>query len=89
METNKKDLFEINIYFEKDKENINNIEIDLYMAKNVDIVFVSRGENNKKSIKAITKEINDTFLNENIVSIIMDSLNNINFPYTYTSKLSF
>ena len=89
METNKKDLFEINIYFEKDKENINNIEIDLYMAKNVDIVFVSRGENNKKSIKAITKEINDTFLNENIVSIIMDSFNNINFPYTYTSKLSF
>lgn len=89
MKTNKDDIFQINISFNKEKDTVNTIETNVFIPKNVDIVFISRGESNKKSIKAITKEINDFYLNENIVSILMDSLNNINFPYTYTSKLSF
>ena len=89
MRTNKDDVFQINISFNKEKDTVNTIETNVFIPKNVDIVFISRGESNKKSIKAITKEINDFYLNENIVSILMDSLNNINFPYTYTSKLSF
>lgn len=89
MRTSKDDVFQINISFNKEKDTVNAIETNVFIPKNVDIVFISRGEGNKKSIKAITKEINDFYLNENIVSILMDSLNNINFPYTYTSKLSF
>lgn len=89
MKTNKDDIFQINISFNKEKDTVNTIETDVFIPKNIDIAFVSRGEGNKKSIKAITKEINDFYLNENIVAVLMNCLNNINFPYTYTSKLSF
>lgn len=88
MKTNKQDVFEINVSFERKKETINEIEIDVFIAENVDVVFVSRGEQNKKSINAISKEINDFYLDENIIAVIKYSLNIINLPYTYESKLS-
>lgn len=88
MKTNKDDIFEIKLSFKREKEILNGIENDVFIAGNVEVVLISRGEENKKSIKAISKEINDFYLDESMIAVLKDSLNIINLPYTYESKLS-
>lgn len=87
-ESNKKDIFELTINFKKELDLIKNIEVPIYIANKIDINLISRGENNKKSIKAINEEILSVYDNKEISDFLIESINIINFPYTYESKLS-
>lgn len=88
LKNNKEDLYTINVNFRKVDITINGIKFKNFENVSISKKLFKRGDSNKKSVNAISKEFED-FLNENnVLNNLVEAVNHLNYPYTYDSKLS-